>query len=152
MTMTHIPQKLSLGAAALAAIGSLLAPCAAGAAEMPSFLNAPATAAAPAPKLAVQFELKLRLPEGRGLARLLLDAGVDRDDAAAAARLAAGHLGDGLGGCEAEVSISRSVEGGGFRLVRVMLMTQADQTVIERRGSGLAIASQAGARKTPRLV
>jgi hypothetical protein len=150
MTMTHIPQKLSLGAAALAAIGSLLAPCAAGAAEMPSFLNA--TAAAPAPKLAVQFELKLRLPEGRGLARLLLDAGVDRDDAAAAARLAAGHLGDGLGGCEAEVSISRSVEGGGFRLVRVMLMTQADQTVIERRGSGLAIASQAGARKTPRLV
>ena len=63
-------------------LGLLPLACAADAAETARFLNAPASALAPAPKLAVQFELKLRLPEGRGLARLLINAGVKSDDAA----------------------------------------------------------------------
>lgn len=133
-------------------VAALLLPSAACAKESAQFLNAPAIATAPAPKLAVQYELKLRLPEGRGLARLLLDAGVDRDDAAAAARLAAGHMGDGLGGCDVQVSISKGAGGTGFRLVRATLMTAARQTVIERRGAELTIASEVIARKFPRLV
>lgn len=120
--------------------------------ETAKFLNAPSAATAPATKLAVQFELKLRLPEGRGLARLLMDAGVNQDDAAAVARLAAGHLGDGNGGCFAKVSIARDSASGGYSLVRATLMTQTDQTVIERRAGELAIASQAATNKFPRLV
>ena len=116
------------------------------------FLKAPATAAAPAVKLAVEYDLKLRLPGGRGLARLLLDAGVDRDDAAAAARLAAGHLGDGSGGCDVQVSVTRAVADGGFKLVRATLTTDCARTVIERRGAELTIASESAARKTLRLV
>ena len=133
-------------------VAAMLLPGAAYAGESAQFLNAPASAAAPAPKLAVQYELKLRLPEGRGLARLLLDAGVDRDDAAAAARLAAGHMGDALGGCDVQVSISGAARGTGFRLVRATLMTAASQTVIERRGTELTIASEVAARKFPRLI
>jgi hypothetical protein len=129
----------------------LLVPGAAYAGETARFLNAPASAAAPAVKLAVEYDLKLRLPEGRGLARLLLDAGVDRDDAAAAARLAAGHLGDRSGGCDVQVSITRAAAGG-FKLVRATLVTNATRTVIERRGAELAIASDTEARKFPRLV
>lgn len=119
--------------------------------ETAQFLNAPATAAAPAVKLAVQYDLKLKLPEGRGLARLLLDAGVDRDDAAAAARVAAGHLGDGTGGCDVQVSITRASTGG-YKLIRATLMTNASRTVIERRGAELTIASESATRKFPRLV
>jgi len=121
-------------------------------AETARFLNAPATMAAPAAKLAVQYDLKLELPEGRGLARLLLDAGVDREDAAAAARLAAGHLGDRDGGCAVQISITRAVGNDGFRLVRATLMTNTARTVIERRGAELTIASESEARKIPRLV
>ena len=140
---------LRIGALSVAAV---LLPSAACAGERAQFLNAPATTTAPAAKLAVQYELKLRLPAGRGLARLLLDAGVVRDDAAAAARLAAGHMGDGLGGCDVQVSISGTAGGTGFRLVRATLITQASQTVIERRGAELTIASEIAARKVPRLV
>jgi hypothetical protein len=132
------------------AFGIILVPGTAGAAETGHFLKAPAATTPPPVRLAVQYDLKLRLPEGRGLARLLLDAGVDQGDAAAAARLAAGHLGNGSGGCEVKVSITRA--GNGFRLVRAMLMTEADQTVIEWRGAELAIASETAARKSPRLV
>jgi hypothetical protein len=136
----------------LSALAALLLPGAAYAGETARFLNAPATSAAPAIKLAVQYDLKLRLPEGRGLARLLLDAGVDREDAAAAARLAAGHMGDGAGGCEVQVSITKAPDAGESRLVRATLMTSASRTVIERRGAELTIASQSEARKFPRLV
>lgn len=132
--------------------GLLVVAGAAGAAETAKFLNAPASAARPVPKLAVQYGLKLHLPEGRGLARLLLDAGVNQDDAAAAAKLAAGHLGDGSGGCQATVSISRGADGAGFRLERVQLYTQAEQTVIEWRNGELAIASQSPSKYYPRLV
>jgi hypothetical protein len=130
----------------------LIAPGLAGAEEVSPLLHTPSAKAAPQPKLATLFALKLRLPEGRGLARLLLDAGVNRDDAAAAARLAAGHLGDGLGGCDAKVEISRVMQGSGFRLERVELLTQAGQTVIERRQGELMIASQQDAGKNLRLV
>jgi hypothetical protein len=135
---------------ALAAAAALAVPAAALAGETAQFLNAPATAVLPAANVAVQYELKLQLPEGRGLARLLLDAGVDRDDAVAAARLAAGHLGDGSGGCQVKAFIARTASG--FRIVRAMVITNAGQTVIERRGAELAIASESAARKFPRLV
>lgn len=137
---------------ACAAAAGLSAGVPAQAGETARFLNAPATASAPESKLAVQFELKIRLPEGRGLAGLLTEVGVDRNDAAVAARLAAGHLGDGHGGCFAKVSIARDPASGGYSLMRVMLMTQSDQTVIERRGGELAVASQAAPSKFPRLV
>jgi hypothetical protein len=136
--------------AVTAALLSAAGPAQAG--ETAKFLNAPATATAPALKLAVQFDLQLQLPEGRGLAQLLMNAGVDQNDAAAAARLAAGHLGDGTGGCFAKVSIARDSASGAYSLVRVMLMTERDQTVIERRGGELAIASQAATNKFPRLT
>lgn len=122
------------------------------AAEIAQFLTAPTTAAAPPVRLAVQYEFKLQLPEGRGLARTLSDAGVSDDDAAAAAKLAAGHLGEEIGGCQAKVSVSRTSDGLGFRLERVTLFTRADQTVIERRRGELAVASTAANRKFPRLV
>ena len=121
------------------------------AAEIAQFLTAPTTAAPPV-RLAVQYEFKLQLPEGRGLARTLSDAGVSDDDAAAAAKLAAGHLGEEIGGCQAKVSVSRTSDGLGFRLERVTLFTRADQTVIERRRGELAVASTAANRKFPRLV
>jgi hypothetical protein len=116
------------------------------------FLTAPVTAAAPPMRLAVQYELKLNLPEGRGLARMLADAGVRQDDAAAAARLAAGHLGEDVGGCQAKVSVSQSSDGRGFAVERVTLFTNADQTVIERRRGALTVASTTANRKYPRLV
>jgi hypothetical protein len=137
---------------AVAAASSLMLPGAAGAAEHAIFLNAPAVAGPPVPKLAVQFGLKLHLPEGKGLARLLIDAGVNQDDAAAAAKLAAGHLGAGAGGCEATVSIERSADGGSFSLVRVQLSTDARQAVIERRGAELTLASDTPTSRSLRLV
>ena len=140
-----------IGGCAITAFALLLAHGAAFAAEPQPFLLAPASSAPPAPELAAIYALKVRLSEGRGLTRLLLDAGVNRDDAAAAARLAAGSLGAGLGGCTAKVEISRGVERSGFKLERVTLLTDAGATIIERRQGKLAIASQTGAAK-PRLV
>ena len=122
------------------------------AAETAQFLKAPVEMAAPPARLAVQYELQLNLPEGRGLARLLIEAGVSQDDAAAAARLASGHLGEEIGGCQAKVSVSRGSDGRGFALERVTLFTNADQTVIERRRGELAVASSTANRRYPRLV
>jgi hypothetical protein len=146
MAILRLPLKASL-----LALGLLVSSGVACAQEAPSLLSKPTKPATPSPKLAGMFELELRLPEGRGLAKLLLQAGVSKDDAAVAARLAAGHLGDGLGGCEARVTISRSVEGG-LRLERVMLLTQASQTIIERRQGELTLATTDSARNWSRLV
>lgn len=140
-----------LPASALA-ITLLLAPDAGSAQSLAPLIHAPSAKLPSKPKLAVLFALKLRLPEGRGLARLLLDAGVNRDDAASAARLAAGHLGDGEGGCDAKAEVSQAMDGSGFRLERVELQTEAGRTTIERRDGELTIASQQGAGKNPRLV
>jgi hypothetical protein len=121
------------------------------AAETATFLNAPAKVGIAPVKLAGQFELKLHLPDGRGLARLLIDAGVAQDDAAAAAKLAAGRLGDGKNGCFATVSVERAA-GGALNLVRVMLTTDDQRTIIERRGDELAIASESPIARQPRLI
>ena len=134
------------------AVALFATPMAAGAAETARFINAPAPVSAQAPKLAAQYELRLILQSGKGLARQLLDAGVNQDDAAAAARLAAGHLGDGTADCFAKVSVVRVSANGGLNLVRVMLTTDSDQTVLERRDGQLAIASRAALRKSPKLV
>ncbi|MBW0007518.1 MAG: hypothetical protein JO335_07370 [Sphingomonas sp.] len=122
------------------------------AAETARFINAPAPVAAQPPKLAAQFELKLVIHQGKGLARQLLDAGVDQADAADTARLAAGHLGDGTEDCFAKVSVVRVSANSSLSLVRVMLTTDSDQTVLERRDGQLAIASQVAMRKSPRLI
>ncbi len=132
---------------ALIAAALLAAPNLAHAAG-PPVVDAPASPTPPSPKLAGLFDLTFRLPEGRGLARLLLEAGVDSNDAAVAARLAAGHLGDGLGGCDAKVTVSRSLDGVGFKLERVVLASPAGQTIIERRPAGLEIAPAQGRART----
>lgn len=133
----HIQLPLGL-ALAVAVVGIVGSP--ATAAETATFLNAPARVGAAPVKFAGQFELKMHLPQGRGLVRLLLDAGVAKDDAAAAAKLVAGRTGDGREGCFATVSIERAATGG-FNLVRIMLTANDQRTVIERRGTELAIAS-----------
>ena len=139
-----------LGSAFIA--GLFAAPVTAIAAETARFINAPAPIAAQPPNLAAQYELRLMLHDGKGLARQLLDAGVNKDDAAEAARLAAGHLGGGTTDCFAKVSVVRVSASSGLTLVRVMLTTDSDQTVLERRDGQLAIASQAAMRKSPKLV
>ena len=134
----------------LAAVANVTS--AAGAVGHATFLNAPALPGPRAAKAAAQFQLNVSLPEGRGLARALLDAGVKQQDASDAARLATGHLGLGAGGCHAKISIERSLEGQGFDLVRVQLTTGERQTVIERRGSALTIASDVAAPSGLRLI
>lgn len=123
---------------AVAALMLQIAAAPAMASDAPMLLT-PSTFVPPSPRLAGLFDLELRLPEGRGLVRLLLDAGVDGKDAAAAARAAAGHLGDGSGGCNVRVALSRPAEGGGFSLQRIVLMTAGGQTIIERRAGSLTV-------------
>ena len=144
--------KLKLHACVLAALGCLAPTGIARAAEQPLFLNAPSKTAAPIPRMAVQFGLKLQIPDGRGLARLLIDSGVNQEDAARAARLAAGHMGEHDGGCSANVTVSRGVDGSGFRVIRVALMTRGTETVIERRGAELTISSQRSAPRPPQIA
>ena len=108
--------------------------------------------AAPTPKFAAQFELKLTLPQGQGIARQLIDAGVSQDDAAAAAKLAAGHMGAGAGGCTAKVSIERTSGAKDFSLMRVQLTTASSRTVIERRNGMLTVASDTPTTNSPDLV
>jgi hypothetical protein len=108
--------------------------------------------APPRPSSAVLYALKLRLPEGQGLARMLMQAGVSQADAAAAARLAAGHLGNGAGGCDAKVEISGALGGGGYSLQRAVLLTSTGETIIERRAGELTVASQKTTTSTARLV
>lgn len=148
-----MPSRLSLRSnSRLALLLALVAvPGTAAAQEHAVFLNAPAEASLPMPKFAGQFQLKLQLPEGKGLAKALLDAGVNQDDAASAARLAAGHLGAGEGGCYAKISVERSADGN-LNLMRVQLTTAARQTVIERRGSKLTVASDNAISGSPALV
>src|SRR4051812_50128038 len=65
-----IRSACQIACAAVAGPAMLFCPSGALAAEHAIFLNAPAVAGSPLPKLAVQFHLKLHLPEGKGLARL----------------------------------------------------------------------------------
>ena len=139
--------------ASMLAVSSLLtAPGTASARETARFLNAPATRSAPAVESAVQYELELRLRGSSGFAQALLDAGIDGDDVANAARLASDRLGDDGSRCDVKVSISKTIGQDRLGLVRVALSSEAGQIVIERRGDELVVASQAAARKFPRLV
>lgn len=116
------------------------------------FLNAPLSHARPSIELAVQSEWSIRLPDGKGIARALIDNGVSQADAAAAAKLAAGHLGQDFGGCTAKVAYSRSSDGSAVRVERIKIYTLTSQTVIERRLGELVIASQTATGRSVRLV
>jgi hypothetical protein len=131
---------LRRGSCALIALALQIGATPAMASDAPMLL-APSSSVPPSPRLAGLFDLQLQLPEGRGLARLLLDAGVDEKDAASAARVAAGHLGDGSGGCTVKVALSRAAQGLGFSLQRLVLTTGAGQTIIERRAGSLTVVS-----------
>ena len=102
------------------------------------------------PKFAGQFQLRLQLGDGR-LARALLDVGVKQEDAAAAAKLAAGHLGMGASGCQALVSIERNA-GGTYSLMRVQLTTDSRRAIIEWRGSELVLASDTEVGESPAVA
>lgn len=153
MTITNwlerSPPRVRLASWAFA-LGLLIAPGATSAADLPPPIPVPVTQPPPLSRLAGVFELQLRLPEGRGLAKALLQMGVDREDAAMAARLAAGHLGDGLGGCQVKVAISRPIEGRGYRLEGLVLTTQAERTSIMRRGGSLELIPAAKGPATRR--
>ena|SRR5436190_1818573 len=151
MALRTLPRSCLL-AVIVAESMSAVVPSAASAAEHAVFLNAPASSAAPSAKFAAQFELQLSLPQGQGIARQLIDAGVNQDDAAAAAKLAAGHMGAGAGGCTAKVSIERNSGVQGFSLMRVQLTTASSQTVIERRDGALSVASDTPTRNSLNLV
>src|SRR5437868_1534019 len=119
---------------ALALCGSLASAAHAGPAPV---LPAIVTGASPTPRQATIFEIKFRLPEGQGIAALLVDAGIGSADATEAAKLAAGRC-TGLGGCAATVAISRQLASG-LRVERLVLVGQSGQTVIERRNGRLAL-------------
>jgi hypothetical protein len=151
--MWHLKRMIRLGTISpiLAAV-ALALHSGALAEERAALVSTPMSVAPPSPKLAMVFTLKLRLPEGRGLAASLLQAGVDQADAAAAARIAAGHLGDGTGGCSAKIEISKPVGTTGFRLERVELTTGAARTVIERRKGELSLASANAISRNSSLI
>jgi len=138
--------------ALIAFAAAALPAAAADAADLPIIRAMPETNAPVPTKVAVVFVFKVRLPEGRGLARALLDLGVDRDDAAAAAKVAAGHLGDGHGGCDAKIEISRVMSASGYKLERVSLVAQASQSTIERRSGELTLTGERPSRPTARIV
>lgn len=107
------------------------------------FLHAPASGIE-VPRAAAIYNLKLHLANGGGLVQSLLDTGVTADDAQLAGRLAAGALKDKTG-CAITVSLSRAVDNSGFRLERVLLVTAASQTILERRNGKLTLADQGAA-------
>jgi hypothetical protein len=137
---------------ALIACAAALPVLPANAADLPIIRAMPETKAPPPTKIAVLFAFRVHLPEGRGLARALLDLGVDRDDAAAAAKVAAGHLGEGDGGCDAKIEISRVISASGYKLERVSLVTQASQSTIERRSGELTLTGERASQATARIV
>ena len=141
---------LPFHAAAVAAFCLLACPSAGAAEEQANVLSAIATPGIGAPKFAGQFQLRLQLADGR-LARALLDVGVKQEDAAAATKLAAGHLGTGAGGCQALISIERNPDGA-YSLMRVQLTTDSRRAVIEWRGSELVIASDTEIGKSPAVA
>ena len=106
----------------------------------PPFLHVPVSGGE-APQSAAIFNLKLQLVNGSGLVQSLLDTGVTTDDAQLAGRLAASALKD-KSGCSVTVSLSRALGSNELRLDRVVLVTTASQTVLERREGELRIADQ----------
>lgn len=121
-------------------------------AGLPLLPAMPSSKAPLRPSSVVLYALKLRLPHGEGLARMLIQAGVDQSDAAIVAKLAAGHLGVDAGGCDAKVEMSNALSGAGYRLSRVVLLTSKSETTIERRDGQLTIAGQSAASTVVRLT
>ena len=106
----------------------------------PPFVTAPA-ASQPAPvSLAVSYELEFRLTSDMTIAELLLQTGVNPDDATAADKLSAGHDG-GSSGCFVRIAITKPLGATEYRLQRLTLITASIQTVMERRSGALAISS-----------
>ena len=139
--------RISFCGRLLLAVSALALPSMAAAEEHANVLSAIAKPGMGAPRFAGQFQLRLQLADGR-LARALLDVGVKQEDAAAAAKLAAGHLGMGAGGCQAFVSIERNPDGV-YSMMRVQLTTESRRAVIEWRGSELVLASDTEIGKSP---
>jgi hypothetical protein len=144
-TLNH--RSLVALAAGLAAFAS--SPASAQGDPVP-FLVAPASGTQ-APEAAAVFNLKLHLANGRGLVQSLLDTGVTTDDAQLAGRLAASALKE-KSGCAVTVSLSRGVDSNELRLVRVVLVTAATQTVLERRNGELTLAGQAASETRGSIV
>jgi hypothetical protein len=105
-------------------------------------INAPAPIGAPSITLAVTYEMELQLPEGRGLARQLIDSGIDQNDAAAAAKLGSSYMAQGKGSCSAKVAATRLPGVDTLRLTRVTLYTASKIVVMERRDGKLSVASE----------
>lgn len=124
-------------------LGLVAAP--ATAAEAPPFVRAPTVSTDSPLILAAMFHTTIQLPEGRGIAKALMELGVTAGDAAEAARLAASHLGEGQGGCTAKIEISRA-DNGQESLRRLVLSTAGDQTIIERRGEKLSLVPASAIR------
>lgn len=139
--------RIRLSGGVLLAASALALPSTATAEENANVLSAIAQPGMGAPRLAGQFQLRLRLADGR-LARALLDLGVRQEDAAAAAKLAAGHLGTESGGCDALVSIERNPDGT-YSLMRMQLATDTRRAVIEWRGTDLVLASDTAISNSP---
>lgn len=137
-----------------ALIGSalILIPSISSAAGSPPLVATPFPTISVSPERAGLFELNVRLPEGRGLSALLLQAGVVQEDAAAAAKVAAGHLGNGSGGCVAKVQVSQSIGNAGFRIARLVLTTEVGRAIIERRQGELMLASVINLSKSAALI
>lgn len=133
--------RLTFGASALALL------CFAAAARAQpnalSFYHLPARDHSTAALRAATFEVALQLPDGRWLARQLIELGVSDLDAGEAAKLAVGHLGQDSGGCTAKVVISQPVGGDSLQLDRLTLVTATDQTVLERRNGILSLVDSA---------
>lgn len=135
---------------AFAAALAVAAPQPAWADELAQMLHAPADAAPPTVNPAVSYELNFSLEKGSDLPDLLLEAGVNPDDIAAATRLAAGHDG-GRAGCYIKVAISKALREKTFKVQRVTLLTETSKTVMERRKGELMI-SASGARRRSQIV
>lgn len=108
--------------------------------EGPPLVRTPA-ALQPAPvSLAVSYELKFRLTPDMTIAELLLQTGVNAEDATAADKLSAGHDG-GSTGCFVRIAITKPLGATEYRLQRLTLITASSQTVMERRSGAVAISS-----------
>lgn len=118
------------------------------AAELP-VSAAPMTSAAPEPRWAGLFDLKLVLREDQGLARALLDAGVNGRDASAAAQAIAGQPVQRNGACSLTLALSRSTDGTDFGLQRLVLWGSSGQMIIERRHGVLTVVENGATRSRP---
>jgi hypothetical protein len=121
--------------------------------EVPPFLDAPAHGETPKVTMAVVLEMKLHVTDSSALTALLVQAGLSAEDADAAAQLASKDTQLAKGPCDLKIAVSKQFASAEFRLERMTVWTATRQTVIERRGSELAITAGAGGpRKSPPII